>query len=133
MKQRLILLLFVIVGLVNFAPLAGVLSREMIEGAYAVEVNSAALELLLRHRAVLFGIVGGLLLVAAFRPALRPIAAVCGFISMISFALLYGVIGPENDALRGVLRFDIVGIVALAAAILLGRSDRTDPANAPLA
>lgn len=115
MNARLVTGLFLIAGLINFAPLAGVFGDQIVASAYGINVANAELSLLLRHRAVLFGIVGGLLLVAAFRPTLRPTATICGFSSMISFAGLYLFIGPTTDELAGVFRFDLVGIAALGA------------------
>lgn len=118
-KARLVTGLFLIAGLINFAPLVGVLSDALIASAYGIEVASRELSLLLRHRAVLFGIVGGLLLAATFRPALRPVASVCGFISMVGFALLHMIIEPEAEQLRDVLRLDFVGLIALTGAVML--------------
>lgn len=119
MHSRLVTGLFLIAGLINFLPLAGVLGDQIIASAYGIDVASAELSLLLRHRAVLFGIVGGLLLVAAFRPALRPTATICGFASMVSFAGLYLFIGPKADELASVFRFDLVGIAALGIGWLM--------------
>lgn len=119
MTHRFVTFLFIVAGLINFAPLVGVLGDSLIENAYGIEVASNDLSLLLRHRAALFGIVGGLLLVAAFRPTIRTTATVCGFASMISFLILYGLIQPTGPALTGILRLDIVGIIALGAAVLL--------------
>lgn len=119
--QRVITGLFLIAGLINFVPLAGVMGNSLLVSAYGIEVASADLSLLLRHRAVLFGIVGGLLLVAAFRPALRVTASICGLVSMISFAVLYAMVGPQAQELGGVLRADLIGIVVLCAAVALDR------------
>ena len=118
-KARLITGLFLIAGLINFAPLVGVLSDALIASAYGIDITNRELSLLLRHRAVLFGITGGLLLVAAFRPALRPVASACGFASMIGFAVLHMIIEPEAEQLRNVLRLDFVGLVALTGAVML--------------
>ncbi len=118
-KEVFAKILFLIAGLINFAPVAGILGDSLLTSAYAIDVASTDLSLLLRHRAVLFGIVGGLLLVAAFRPALRPVASVCGFVSMISFAALYLTGEHDNAKLDQVFWFDVVGIVSLAAAMLL--------------
>ena len=102
-KARTITGLFLIAGLINFAPVMGVLGDTFIASAYGIDVTNRELSLLLQHRAVLFGIIGGLLLTAAFRPALRPVAAACGFTSMVGFALLHMVIEPEAQQLKSVL------------------------------
>lgn len=128
--QRVITGLFLIAGLINFVPLAGVMGNTLLESAYGIEVASADLSLLLRHRAVLFGIVGGLLLVSAFKPALRVTAGVCGMISMTSFILLYFLAGPINPELAGVMRADLAGIAALALGIALSAKERAAPNDA---
>ena len=118
-QARLVTGLFLIAGLINFAPLVGVLSDTLIASAYGIEVANRELSLLLRHRALLFGIIGGLLLTAAFRPTIRPVATVCGFASMIGFALLHMIIEPEAEQLKDVLRMDFVGLVALTGAVMI--------------
>ena len=123
--NRTITALFLIAGLINFAPVVGVISDELIATAYGIDVTHRELSLLLRHRALLFGIVGGLLLVAAFRPNLRPVASACGFISMVGFALLHMIIEPEAIELKKVLELDFVGLVALTGAVMLPKLQET--------
>lgn len=120
-RSKIVMGLFLLAGLINFTPLAGVLGDEMLNNAYGVSIESAELSLLLRHRAILFGIIGGLLLVAAFRPSLRPVATACGMASMVSFGLLFWITQPSSSELMGVLKFDVVGIVALGTGWLLSR------------
>lgn len=57
--------LLALVGLINLVPVVGALSSDGIATAYGVAVEGPDLTLLLRHRAVLFGIVGGLAMVGA--------------------------------------------------------------------
>jgi len=71
-------------------------------------------ELLLRHRAVLFGIVGGVMLYSAFTKRNYTLAVVTGLTSMISFVILAMVAkGEINDELNRVMLVDLVGIVVL--------------------
>ena len=56
--------LFAIPGLINLYPLVGVLGAKQLESLYGVDVAAPDLALLLRHRAVLFGLLGALLLAA---------------------------------------------------------------------
>ncbi len=73
----------------------------------------------MRHRAVLFGLLGAFMIYAAFRPALQPLAFIAGFFSMLSFVALG--IGDYNALIRKVVIADVVGSVALmlAAALFL--------------
>ena len=126
-KDRVIAALFLIAGLINFVPLAGGLGDAALAAAYGIEIASNELSLLLRHRAVLFGIIGGLLLCAAFRPSLRATAGISGMISMVSFALLYMLTGAANKELAGVLRIDVVGIAVLGIAMILNAKEKAAP------
>ena len=54
-----------IAGVINTLPALLAFLPEKIATSYGVEVPNANYELLLRHRAVLFGIVGGLMIYSA--------------------------------------------------------------------
>ena len=111
--------LLVIVGLINLAPVLGILSAHRLAEGYGVEVSSVDLEILLRHRALLFGILGGFILYAAFKPELQPAAMAMAAVSMVGYALLAWLADGANAQLMKVLVVDLVGIVCLVAAILL--------------
>jgi len=81
---------------------------------------NANFELLLRHRAVLFGIVGGIMIYAAITNRYSTLAVVIGLISMFSFVVLYKLIGREiNPELIKVMKIDMVGIVVLLIGLVL--------------
>ncbi len=108
--------LVLLAALINLAPVAGAFSAERMSALYGVAIADPDLEILMRHRAVLFGVVGGLLVAMAFRPALRATGYAVGFASMISFVLLAGLVGDYGDGIRRILLVDGVGIAALAGA-----------------
>jgi len=58
-------------GLINFLPVTGALSGKRIQALYGVAVEDSNSEILMRHRAVLFGIVGALIIASAFDGLLR--------------------------------------------------------------
>ena len=108
-------LLLLIAGLINFMPVIGVLSGGRIAGAYGIEINGPDLELLLRHRALLFGLVGGFLLVSVFVPDWQwPAIAMAG-LSMIGFLYLAWALSPVNAALLRVAVADLIGLFCLVA------------------
>lgn len=76
------------------------------------------LELLLRHRAVLFGVIGGLCIAAAFRPALQGVALTAAATSVVSFLLLARVIGGYTPQVDRVVTADWVALAALALAVV---------------
>jgi hypothetical protein len=117
--RAIVTVLLLLAAAVNLLPVIGVLSTPRLEGLYGVVVQDPNLAILLRHRAVLFAIVAGLLAVAAFHPPLRALAIAAGLLSMLSFVAIAGLVGEYNPLLRRVVLVDVVASVALAAAGLL--------------
>jgi len=105
--------------LINLAPLVGALSTARLRALYGLPFEEPNLVILMRHRAILFGVVGGLLLASAFYVSLRPAAYVAGFVSMASFVLISWQVGGYNQNLRRVIVVDLVGIAALAGALVV--------------
>ncbi len=104
-----------IVGLINVVPVVGVVSAAKLESMYGQRFEADAL-VLMRHRALLFGLVGAYIIVAAFRPSLRVPAFVFGFVSMLGFVALAGRLdGP----LGRVVVADLVGSVVLLISLAL--------------
>ena len=117
--NKAIMLLLIIVGLINFLPVLGVISSNNISQAYSVALGSNDLVILLRHRALLFGIVGGFILYSAFVPQYQVAAMVMAAISMIGFLIIMWSVGGYNSSLLKVAIIDMVGIGLLVAAAIL--------------
>ncbi len=111
--------LLIVVGLINFLPVLGIISADRLSRAYGIEVSGPDLEILLRHRALLFGIVGGFVLYSVFAPAYQLPAMVLAGVSMVGFLFLTWQVGGYNGAMEKVLLIDVVGIVCLAIASVL--------------
>ena len=109
----------VIVGLINFAPVIGVLSSQKLESAYSISLASNDLIILMRHRALLFGLLGGFILYSAFMASYQGAAMIMASVSMIGYALLVILVSGYNDSIFRVLIVDIVGIVFLFIAAIL--------------
>jgi len=91
-----------------------------ISHSYGIEMPSSNYELLLRHRAVLFGIIGGIMIFSAITKKNYSMAVCIGLISMISFIVLYKLTnGTINDELNKVMKIDIVGIIILLVGFAL--------------
>lgn len=112
-------LLLLGIGLLNLVPVIGVLSAEQITSLYGISVQSADLEILMRHRAVMLGLIGGFLLLAAFRPSLQMPAASIGLVSMSSFVLLAYLAGDYGDQIHRVVVADIIGSVAAVFVLVI--------------
>ena len=108
--------LYVIVGVVNLVPVSGVLSTNRLQTLYGVSLADPNLIILMRHRAVLFGVVGALLVASAFHTPLRPLALAAGLISMLSFVLIAYLVGGFNAELRRVVLVDLAASALLVAA-----------------
>ncbi len=106
----------VLVALLHALPLAGVLGAARLSVLYGVDARDPALELLLRHRAVLFGLLAALLAWAAWQPALRGAGLIAGLVSVASFLLLALQAGPLQPALATVVKLDILALLLLLAA-----------------
>jgi len=70
----------------------------------------------MRHRAVLFGLLGLFIIYAAFRAALQPLAVFAGLVSVGSFLWLSWSVEGYNELLGRVVVIDIVALVCLALA-----------------
>ena len=117
--STLITLCLVVVGLVNFVPVLGMISAPRMEKAYSVSLASNDLQILMRHRALLFGVLGGFVLYSAFFPVYQVAAMVMAAISMIGFVILAVLVGGYKDSIFKVIVSDLVGIAFLLAAALL--------------
>jgi hypothetical protein len=101
-------------GVINFIPSSLAFLPKKINASYGINVTDGNLELLLRHRAVLFGIIGGLMIFSAISKRYYDLSVIIGSISMVSFVILYYSIGTINDELKKVMLFDVAAIVVLA-------------------
>lgn len=102
-----------VAALIHLLPLSGVLGAERLATLYGVPVADANLMILMRHRAVLFGLLGVFLGVAAFIPELQATALVAGAISVVSFLWLAVSVGGYNAAIARVVVADLVALVSL--------------------
>lgn len=118
-KARIITGLIVLAGIINFLPVIGAVSVAQIEGLYGVDASDPTLGILLRHRAVLFGLIGGFMIVAAFCRRLHLTAIIGGLISMLSFLWLYFLTGDQPQALLSIIYADIAGIAFLGGALII--------------
>ncbi|HPF26012.1 MAG TPA: hypothetical protein P5528_09825 [Steroidobacteraceae bacterium] len=104
-----------VVGVIHLLPLTGVLGPERLAVLYGMPFAEPNLAILMRHRAVLFGLLGSLLVVAAFRPALQAVALIAGWVSVLSFLALAWSIGGYNAEIGRVIAADGIAAVCLAA------------------
>jgi len=104
-------------GVLHLLPLAGLLSAARLEALYGIPVREPSLELLLRHRALLFGLLGALLIAGALRSELRAAAIVAALVSMGGFLLLAGQSTELSSPLRRVALADLLATLLLLIAL----------------
>lgn len=108
----------IIVGVIHLLPLSGVLGNKQLETLYALSFTDPNLSILMRHRAVLFGLLGLFFLLAAFQPQYQPVAFVAGFVSVVSFLWLALDVGGYNAQVARVFRADIIALVCLIIGVV---------------
>ena len=114
MTAKLISAMLVIAGIIHVLPLAGVVGSERLAALYGVDFSDPNLAILMRHRAVLFGLLGVFLIYAAFRPGQQPVAFVAGLISAAAFLGLAWATEGYNSLMAKVVAADVVALVCLA-------------------
>lgn len=111
--RHLISAMLVIVGIIHLLPLSGVLGSERLAMLYGISFDERNLAVLMRHRAVLFGLLGLFMVFAAFKPAYQPVAFIAGFVSVLSFLWLAWPVSRYNAQIGRVFAADIVALACL--------------------
>ena len=116
--QLFIKVMLIAAGIIHVLPVPGVISAAHLERLYGLPFNEPNLVILMRHRAVIFGLLGVFLIYAAFRNDLVWIAMVGGIVSAAAFIWLAWSAGSYNDAIARIVIADVVAIACLAVAVV---------------
>lgn len=119
MRHHLVTTALLIAGAIHLLPLLGLLGAPKLAALYGVAIAEPNLEILLRHRAALFGLVGGLLIAAAWRAELQPLGLTVGLFSVASFLAIAWSVGGMNAQLARVATIDAALFALLLAAAAL--------------
>lgn len=124
--ERIVSILLVFVGLIHIMPVSGVLGVERLSVLYGIDFGEPNLEILMRHRALLFGLLGAFLIYAGFKETLQKLAVVAGLVSVTSFILITWLVGEYNDFIHRVLMADVAALLmlVLAAGIMFKKKDQ---------
>jgi hypothetical protein len=114
MPRVIVPAVLLLVAAIHALPLVGVLSAAHVSSLYGLAVRDANFEILLRHRAVLFGLLAGVLGYCALRPALHSVGLIAASVSIVSFLLIARSVGGYNEALGTVVRVDVLAAVLVA-------------------
>jgi hypothetical protein len=106
-----------VVAVVHLLPVVGVAGSRQLDDLYGIGSVSGDVEILLRHRAVLLGLVGLVLLTAVWARSLRLTATAVGVASTASFIVIAMLDGTSTPEIRRVVVIDVaaVGLLAIVA------------------
>jgi hypothetical protein len=113
---NIISITLLIAGVIHLLPITGVLGVSQLNELYGIAIEDANLTILMRHRAVLFALLGAFLVFSAFTPSLQKLAITAGLISTISFLALALTSPDYNTSIARVVYADIVAIICLIVA-----------------
>lgn len=122
--RGLITAMLLVAAVIHLLPLVGVLGADRLASLYGLSFAEPSLLILMRHRAVLFGILGVFLIYAAFRPAAQSAAFIAGFSSVLSFLALAWTTSGYNESVGRVVTADIVALGCLVIGSVAYRLNR---------
>ena len=108
--------MLIIAGIIHLLPLVGVLGASHLSSLYGVKIDDPNLLILMRHRAVLFVLLGAFLVYAAFRPSFQTVAILGGLLSTTAFLWLALSSWDYNESMTKVVYADILAIICLLLA-----------------
>jgi len=115
---HLVSAMLVVAGIIHVLPLIGVLGADPLHRLYGLRIEDPNLLVLMRHRAVLFGLLGGFLLYAACKRDAQIAALIAGLVSAGSFAWIAWSSGGA-DSMMSLAMFRVVAADWVAIGCLL--------------
>lgn len=116
--RYLISAMLLLVGIIHLLPSVGMLGSDKLSALYGLPFTDPNFSILMRHRAVLFGLLGIFFILAAFKPVFQPLAFLAGFISIVSFLWLAWSVGNYNAQIARVFMADIIALICLIIACI---------------
>jgi hypothetical protein len=104
-------------AIIHLLPVSGVTGTAALGRLYGIEVLDANTSILLQHRALLFGMLAILMLLAIGSPKLRMTVLWAGLFSAASFVVVALWVGGYNAAIARVVTADVVVSILLAAGL----------------
>lgn len=106
-----------VAALIHLLPVPGVLGAAALDRLYGVAVVDPNTSILLQHRALLFGLLGGLMLAAIALPGLRVAVMVVALCSAASFVAVALAVGGYNASIARVIVADLAASVLLVVGL----------------
>lgn len=102
-----------VAAIIHFLPVSGVMGKAALERLYGVAINEPNLLIAMQHRALLFGLLGVLFIVAMLKTDIRLLAMCFGLVSTVGFVAVAWQVGDYNPLIARVVKADLIVIVAL--------------------
>jgi hypothetical protein len=106
--------MILVVSGIHLMPLTGLLGRDKLFQLYGIHFTDNNALILMQHRAVLFGVLGGLWVYCALDQKLHNIAYVTSTICVSSFLLLCKLNENINNSIFRVFKADLIALTAIA-------------------
>jgi hypothetical protein len=109
-------LAFAVVATIHLIPIGPVFAPELLTRLYGIKPDDETPLVLMRHRALLLGLVGILCLWAIWSAQVRPAALLAAAINVVGFLAFYALYGNPAGALRTIAIGDLVAVLPLTYA-----------------
>lgn len=123
-SEQVIAASLLVAGLAHLLPVTGVLGVDRLAALYGVRLTDPDLVVLMRHRAVLFGLLGAGMIAAIFIPTLQLAMLVAGLVSVLSFLWLAWPVSDHNSSITTVFVVDVVVILFLVSGLIIYVNNR---------
>ena len=117
--KRVVSVMLVIAAVIHLLPLSGAISNDRLSVLYGLSFAEPNIEILMRHRAVLFGLLGIFLLYSAFNSSKHLVGLAVGIISVVSFLYFAWSVGNYNAEIARVFYADLVALLCLLVGLVL--------------
>lgn len=114
--NRLASIGLLVAGIIHLLPALGMLGPERLQVLYGVAMDDPNLVILMRHRALLFTLLGAFLVAAAFRPPWRGVALAAGYASVLGFFGFAWATPDYSAQITRIVTGDWIALAGLAAA-----------------
>ena len=119
MADKIAAVILFIVGVINLLPMIVFFDATRTAELYGLPIEGESLMILMRHRAVLLGLVGFALIAAAVKPEFRILAIALALISKFAFVFLTFTHSNYTAEVKQVALIDVGAIVLLIAALIV--------------
>jgi len=119
MFDKIISIILFIVGVINLLPVIVFFSPTQTARLYGVPIDGENLIILMRHRAVLLGLIGSALIFGAVKPEARFPAIAAALTSKLAFIFLVWTSVTFTPEIRQVALIDVAAIVLLIAVLII--------------